>query len=256
MEVDDAGNPVLDEHGNPVKAIVKRKMSKSQGDPSFEELLKEGYLPEAIVNYMALLGWSPKGEQEFFTLKELEQVFTLEGLNKSPSVFDVNKLTWFNAEYIRKMDPEKYLEKVTPWFDQVLAGKGIPYPRLAQLMQERTEVFSRVPAMVAFLGELPDYDLALFTHKKMKTNPEISKANLEMIRPVLEGIQNWSEQQIHDTVMAAITDAGLKNGAVLWPLRIAISGQANTPGGAIEIAWLLGKEETLRRLNLALEKLR
>ena len=123
-------------------------------------------------------------------------------------------------------------------------------------MQERTEVFSQVPGMVAFLGRLPDYSIDLYTHKKMKTNPEVSLASLEMIRPVLEGIDDWSEQVIHDTVMAAIAEAGLKNGAVLWPLRIAISGQASTPGGAIEIAWLLGKEETLRRLDDGLNRLR
>ena len=136
-----------------------------------------------------------------------------------------------------------------------MPGKGIDYPRLAELMQDRTEIFSRVPEMVAFLGQLPDYDLALFTHKKMKTDTAVSGANLEMILPVLESISDWSEPVIHDTVMAAIADRGLKNGAVLWPLRIAISGQANTPGGAIEIAWLLGKSETLRRVHQALTRL-
>ena len=153
------------------------------------------------------------------------------------------------------MSPEAYLEKVTPWFDRVLAGKGINYPRLAQLMQDRTEIFSRVPEMVSFLGQLPDYDVELYTHKKMKTDAAVSKENLEMILPVLEGIEDWSENAIHDTVMAAIAAAGKKNGAVLWPLRIAISGQANTPGGAIEIAWLLGKEETLRRVKDGLARL-
>ena len=125
----------------------------------------------------------------------------------------------------------------------------------AQLMQERTEVFNQIPAMVAFLGELPDYDTELYTHKKMKTDPAIAKANLEMILPVLEGIDDWTEQTIHDRVIGAIAEAGLKNGAVLWPLRIAISGQASTPGGAIEIAWLLGKEETLRRVRDGLARL-
>ena len=231
------------------------KLSKRDGDAYYSDYIEKGYLTEALINYLALVGWNPGTEQEFFTLPELVEAFDVSRINNSPGIFDVNKLTWFNAEYIRRMDKEKYLEMVTPWFDQVLAGKGIDYPRLAELMQDRTEVFNQVPGMVAFLAELPDYDIALYTHKKMKTDAAISKANLTMIRPVLEGIEDWSEQTLQDTLIAAIASAGLKNGAVLWPLRIAISGQASTPGGAIEIAWLLGKEETLRRLDIGLEKL-
>jgi len=145
---------------------------------------------------------------------------------------------------------------VTPWFDRALAGRGINYARLAELMQERTEIFSQVPDMVAFLAELPDYDLELYTHKKMKTDSAVSLANLEMVRPVLEGIGDWTEQNLHDRVMEAIAAAGLKNGAVLWPLRIALSGQANTPGGAFEIAGLLGREESLKRLETGIRRLR
>ena len=182
-------------------------------------------------------------------------MFDVHRLNKAPGIFDVDKLTWFNHHYICQMDFERYLELVTPWFDKVLAGKHIDYRRLAQLMQERTEVFNRVPDMVRFLAELPDYDVALYTHKKMKTNPEVARNALNLMKPVLEGIEDWSETTLHDTVMAAIAEAGMKNGAVLWPLRIAISGQQNTPGGAIEIAWLLGKEETLRRVDDGLKRL-
>ena len=243
-------------HMPPVMRDEHHKLSKRDGDAYYSDFIAKGYLSEAIINYLALVGWNPGTEQEFFTMDELIEAFDVTRINKSPGIFDVNKLTWFNAEYIRRLSPEKYLELATPWFDQALAGRGICYPRLAELMQERTEVFSQVPGMVAFLGSLPDYSIDLYTHKKMKTNPEVSLASLEMIRPVLEGIDDWSEQVIHDTVMAAIAEAGLKNGAVLWPLRIAISGQASTPGGAIEIAWLLGKEETLRRLDDGLNRLR
>ncbi|MBQ6400469.1 MAG: glutamate--tRNA ligase [Clostridia bacterium] len=243
-------------HMPPVMRDEHHKLSKRDGDAYYSDFIAKGYLSEAIINYLALVGWNPGTEQEFFTMDELIEAFDVTRINKSPGIFDVNKLTWFNAEYIRRLSPEKYLELATPWFDQALAGRGICYPRLAELMQERTEVFSQVPGMVAFLGRLPDYSIDLYTHKKMKTNPEVSLASLEMIRPVLEGIDDWSEQVIHDTVMAAIAEAGLKNGAVLWPLRIAISGQASTPGGAIEIAWLLGKEETLRRLDDGLNRLR
>ena len=231
------------------------KLSKRDGDAYYSDYIEKGYLTEALINYLALVGWNPGTEQEIFSLQELEEAFDVSRINKSPGIFDVDKLTWFNAEYIRRMDKQKYLEMVTPWFDKVLAGKGIDYPRLAELMQERTEVFGRVPEMVAFLAELPDYDIELYTHKKMKTDAAISKANLELVRPVLESIDNWTEQELHDRVIEAIAAAGLKNGAVLWPLRIAISGQASTPGGAFEIAWLLGKEETLRRLDDGLRRL-
>ncbi len=242
-------------HLTTVMRDATHKLSKRDGDAYYSDFVEKGYLPESLINYLALVGWNPGDEREFFTLDELTEAFDITRLNKSPGIFDVNKLTWFNAEYIRRMDKDRYLEMVTPWFDKVLAGKGINYPRLAELMQERTEVFNRVPEMVAFLGELPDYDVELYTHKKMKTDAAVSRANLEMIHPVLEGIGEWTEQNIHDTVIGAIAAAGLKNGAVLWPLRIAISGQASTPGGAIEIAWLLGKEETLRRLDDGLARL-
>jgi len=242
-------------HMPPVMRDEHHKLSKRDGDAYYSDFIAKGYLSEAIINYLALVGWNPGTDQEFFSMDELIEAFDVHRINKAPGIFDVNKLTWFNAEYIRRLSPERYLELVTPWFDQVLAGKGINYARLAQLMQERTEIFNQVPDMVKFLAELPDYDLSLYTHKKMKTDAVVSKANLELVRPVLEGIADWTEQNIHDAVMAAIAEAGLKNGAVLWPLRIAISGQANTPGGAFEIAGLLGKEETLRRLDDGLRRL-
>ena len=189
------------------------------------------------------------------TEEELEEAFDISRLNKSPGIFDINKLTWFNAEYVRRMTPEDYLKTVTPWFDKVLAGKNMDYKRLAELMQSRTEIFSRVPEMIAFLAEMPEYELDLYNNKKMKSNPEVALDALRMIAPVLESIEDWSEETIHDTVMAAIAESGKKNGAVLWPMRIAISGLASTPGGAFEIAYLLGKEETLRRLNNSVQKL-
>ena len=243
-------------HMPPVMRDEHHKLSKRDGDAYYSDFIAKGYLSEAIINYLALVGWNPGTDREFFTLPELVEAFDVRRINKAPGIFDVNKLTWFNAEYIRRLSPEKYLALATPWFDRVLAGRGIDYPRLAELMQSRTEVFNQIPGMVSFLADMPEYDVELYTHKKMKTNPAVALSSLEMIRPVLEGIADWSEPVIHDTVMAAIAEAGLKNGAVLWPLRIAISGLASTPGGAVEIAWLLGKEETLRRLDQGLEKLR
>ncbi len=255
MQTDENGNPVLDENGNPVKAIVKRKMSKSQGDPSFEDLLAEGYLVEAIINYMVLLGWSPRGEREFYSLQELEQIFDLEGLSKSPSFFDQVKMNWFNAEYIRKLTPEAYLEHARPWLAKALDPEKFDFKRLGELLQGRTEYFKQLPDMVKFLAEMPEFSNDLYLNKKQKSTLESAKLALDAALPILEGIQDWSEANIHDTVMAAIPATGMKNGQMLWPLRIAISGQMSTPGGAFEIAYLLGKEETLRRLKAAMERL-
>ncbi len=242
-------------HLTTVMRDAQHKLSKRHGDAYYSDFIEKGYLKEALINYLALVGWNPGDDREFFTMDELIEVFDIHRLNNSPGIFDMNKLDWMNTQYIAKMDPEKYLEMVTPWFDKVLAGKNIDYKRLAELMQGRTEVFNRVPDMVAFLAEMPEYDLELYTHKKMKTNPEVAKEALALVKPVLEGITDWTESNLHDAVMEAIAASGKKNGAVLWPLRIAISGLANTPGGAFEIAYLLGREETMARLEKSMEKL-
>ena len=251
--LDANGQPVLDEAGNPVTS--KRKMSKRKGDPSFEDLLSQGYLTEAVINYLVLLGWSPRGEREFYTLSELEEVFDLEGLSKSPSVFDIQKMNWFNAEYIRKLSPERYLELATPWLSQALDPDKFDFKRLAELLQGRTEVFNQLPGMVKFLAELPEFSSDLYVNKKQKSTLESAKTALEAALELLEGIGDWTEAELHDRVMEAIPGLGMKNGQFLWPLRIAISGQQSTPGGAFEIAYLLGREETLRRLRLALERI-
>ena len=242
-------------HLTPVMANAQRTLSKRKGDPSFEDLLNEGYLTEAIINYLVLLGWSPRGEREFYTLKELEECFDLEGLSKSPSIFDTVKLNWFNAEYIRKLDPEKYLALATPWLNKALDPEKFDYHRLGELLQSRTEVFNQLPGMVEFLAKMPEFENDLYVNKKQKTTLDVARQALAFVKPVLESIDSWTEGEIHDRVMEAIPASGMKNGQVLWPLRIAISGQLSTPGGAFEIAYLLGKEETLKRLSDAMEKL-
>ena len=242
-------------HLTPVMANAQRKLSKRKGDPSFEDLLNEGYLTDAIIIYLVLLGWSPRGEREFYTLKELEECFDLEGLSKSPSIFDTVKLNWFNAEYIRKLDPEKYLELATPWLNKTLDPEKFDYHRLGELLQSRTEVFNQLPGMVEFLAKMPEFENDLYVNKKQKTTLDVARQALAFVKPVLESIENWTEAEIHDRVMEAIPASGMKNGQVLWPLRIAISGQLSTPGGAFEIAYLLGKEETLKRLSASMEKL-
>ena len=247
--------PPIYVHLTPVMANAQRKLSKRKGDPSFEDLLAQGYLVDAVINYLVLLGWSPRGEREFFTLPELEECFDLEGLSKSPSIFDTAKLNWFNAEYIRKLSPEAFLQAATPWLAKALDPAKFDFKRLAELLQNRVEVLNQLPGMVDFLAEMPDFDPAIYTHKKMKTNPEVAKAALAAMKPVLESISDWTEQSIHDAVMESIPATGMKNGQVLWPLRIAISGKESTPGGAFEIAYLLGRDETLKRLNQSAERL-
>ena len=243
-------------HLSPVMRDATHKLSKRNGDPSFEDLLSEGYVKDAVINFLALLGWSPGDEREFFSLEELTHAFDLKGLSKAPAIFNTEKLVWFNHEYISRMPLEEYIPMATPWFDKALAGKNIDYPFLASLMHTRTEVFNRVPDMVKFLAQLPEYDIAIYSHKKMKTDPEISLRALELAYPVLEALPEFSEEAVKEALMKLAAEKEMKNGQVMWPVRIAISGQLSTPGGATEIAYLLGKEETLCRMKTGMEKLR
>ncbi len=245
--------PILDENGNTQPVV--RKLSKRYGDPSFEDLLEQGYLKEAILNFIALLGWAPKAtNEEFFSLEELISVFDESGINKSPSIFNMEKLRWFNAEYIRRMTPDAYREAAMPWLSRVLP-ENMDFARLCELLQGRTEVFSELPEMVSFLAAMPEFSPDLYVNKKSKTTPEIAKQALLFARPILEGIGDWTEAELHDRVMEAIPASGMKNGQVLWPLRIAITGRAATPGGAFEMAYLLGRDETLRRLDQAIARM-
>lgn len=243
-------------HLPPVMKDASRKLSKRYGDPSFEDLLAQGYVREAIINFIALLGWSPGDEREFFTLEELVQAFDVKGLSKAPAIFNTEKLVWFNHEYISRMDFEDYLAMATPWFDKVLAGKGTDYRRLAELMHTRTEVFDRVPDQVRFLAELPDYDIDLYTHKKMKTDAVLSLQVLELASPVLAELPSFREEAVKEALMILAQKHELKTGQMMWPVRTALSGLHSTPGGATEIAYLLGKEESLRRIHIGIEKLR
>ena len=242
-------------HMPPVMRDEHHKLSKRDGDAYYSDFIAKGYLSEAIINYLALVGWNPGTDREFFTLPELVEAFDIHRINKAPGIFDVNKLTWFNAEYIRRLAPEKYLALATPWFDRVLAGKGIDYPRLAELMQSRTEVFNQIPDMVAFLAQLPDYALDLYTHKKMKTNSEISLEVLKETLPILEKQDDYSLDALHDVISQYIAEKGVKNGVVLWPLRTAVSGKQSTPGGAFEIMEIIGKDESILRIKKGIELL-
>ncbi len=241
-------------HMTPIMRDASHKLSKRDGDAYFEDYLAKGYLKEAIVNYVALLGWNPGDEREFFTIDELIAAFSVNGMSKSPAIFDVNKLTWMNAEYVRRLTPEQFTEYALPYYEK--AGVNAAHAELlARILQPRTEIFTQIPEMLDFIASLPDYDAELFTNKKSKTNPEIAKHVLEIAIAALEALPAWEEQPVHDTLLGLAEKEGMKNGTMLWPVRIALAGKQVTPGGASEIAILLGREESLRRLRLGLEKL-
>lgn len=231
-----------------------RKLSKRHGDPSFEDLLNQGYVQPAIINYIALLGWNPGTNQEMFTLEELIEAFSVEGLHKSPSIFDTAKLTWFNAEYIRKMDQAAYDARALPILRQALPGwDEARLCLLCRLLQSRTEVFTQLPEMVDFLTAALPFGPELYEHKKMKTDAAVAAQTLPEALKALEALTDWTQEALHDTLMALAAALGVKNGQVLWPLRVALSGKPSTPGGAIEIAYLLGRNETLARIKSAID---
>ena len=243
-------------HCSPVMRDQHNKMSKRHGDPSYEDLIATGYLTEAVVNYVALLGWSPGGEREVFSLADLEQAFDISGLSKSPAIFDLEKLRYFNAEYIRAMKPEAFAAAAEPYVRQAVKNPGIDPGAVAALLQPRTEVLTDIPGKLGFFDVLPEYGNELFTNKKAKTDPAVSLEMLNKTLPVLEKLQPWTDEAIHDALVELAQNLGVKNAAVMWPLRIAVSGMAVTPGGAVEICGILGKAETLRRMENGIKKLR
>ncbi len=241
-------------HLTPVMADSTRKLSKRHGDPSFEDLLDEGYLKDAVVNYISLVGWNPGDNREFFTMDELIEAFSLEGLSKSPAIFDKNKCRWMNAEYIRRMTPEEFTAAAMPWYEKA----GIAHMDkdiLQRNLQPRVEVFGELPAMVDFLTRMPEFDEELYFSKKMKTNADTARRDLPVIIDTLEKLPEWTEESVHTALLNLAAEQGVKNGVILWPARIAMAGKLVTPCGAIEIAVLLGREETLRRMKDSLAKL-
>ncbi|ERI96778.1 glutamate--tRNA ligase [bacterium 210820-DFI.6.52] len=242
-------------HCPPVMKNATEKLSKRNGDASFEDLVAKGYLKDAVLNYIALLGWNPKGEEEIFTLDELVREFSPEDISKSPAIFDSQKLRYINAEYLRRMDEETFYETVLPWMKKGVAREDIDFHLLAQVLHARTEVLEEVPPQLDFIDALPDYSNDLYTHKKMKTNAETSLDALQKVLPVLEGIEDFTLAPVHDALFALIAELGVKNGAVLWPLRVALTGKSFTPGGGVEMAVILGKEESLARIRKGIAQL-
>ncbi len=242
-------------HVPPVMKDAQRKLSKRHGDASYEDFIGKGYIKEAILNYIALLGWNPRSEQEIFTLDELCQAFDVEGLSKSPAIFDVQKLTWMNAEYIRAMDAQTFTNTAMPYYKQIFTPNGTQCEILRNILQPRLETLCQIPEKIVFLKELPEYDTEFFVNKKMKTTPEGSLLALEKAVDELQKAPEWTEAVIHQALLNVVEQLCVKNGQVFWPVRIALTGMLVSPGGADEAAALLGREESLKRLAVGMQKL-
>lgn len=231
-----------------------QKLSKRSGHSSYEDLVEQGFLTEAIVNFVALLGWSPQENREIYSLEELVEVFDYHHMSKSPAVFDITKLRWMNGEYIKKMDGEAFYEKALPYLKQVLK-KEYDFKKIAAMVQTRIEVFPDIPALVDFFEKVPEYDISMYKHKKMKTTEESALAVLQEVLPVLEAQEDYSNDPLYETISEFVKEKGYKNGYVMWPIRTAVSGKQMTPAGATEIMEIIGKDETIRRIKAAIEKL-
>ena len=230
------------------------KLSKRCGHSSFEDLLDQGFLTEAIVNFVALLGWSPSDNQEIMSLPELVEKFDYHHMSKSPAVFDFTKLKWMNGEYIKKLDFDKFYEMALPYIKEVVT-KDYDLKKIARMVQTRIEIFPDIKEHIDFFEELPDYDIAMYTHKKMKTNPETSLEVLNDVVPILESCDDFSNDALFETLKAYATEKGYKIGYVMWPIRTAVSGKQMTPGGATELMEVFGKEESIARIKKGIEKL-
>ncbi|MCF0260051.1 MAG: glutamate--tRNA ligase [Erysipelotrichaceae bacterium] len=241
-------------HVPPVMKDEHQKLSKRNGDASFQDLVAKGYLPEAIINYIALLGWSPATDQEIYSLEELIENFDVSRISKSPAIFDIDKLTWMNGIYLRNKSLDEYYEIVKPYLEKAVKG---PYDlkEIAKIIQQRIDTLNQIKDSVDFFDILADYDLEMYRHKKMKTTPEIALTSLKAAKAALENLNEWTEESVHETLLALPKEMGMKNGQVLWPVRTAVTGKQFTPGGAIEIAHILGKEEALRRIQIGIDRL-
>ncbi len=252
-------------HCAPIMKDEHHKLSKRNGDASFFDLVAKGYLPEAILNYICLLGWSPSGNEEFYTLGELEKAFTISGISKSPAIFDIEKLTWMNGEYIKRMDEDRFLGLTLDTVKKVFedAGTEVPSPetlrKIALLVKTRISTLAEIPEKISFIAKLPDYDTELYCHKKMKTDREISLASLKIIEEAFENDpsvkDDFVSDKIYEFLLGVAASKELKNSQLLWPLRTAVSGLPATPGGATELAEILGYDETLRRIRDGISRL-
>ena len=230
------------------------KLSKRCGHSSYEDLIEQGFITEAVVNFVALLGWSPAGNEEIFSLEDLVKAFDYKHMSKSPAVFDYTKLKWMNGEYIKAMDFDAFYERALPFLKQAI-DKDVDFKKIAEMVKTRIEVFPDILGHVDFFNELPEYDTAMYIHKKMKTNEETSLEVLKELLPVFEALDDYSNDSLYNTLLEYVAKKGCKNGYAMWPVRTAVSGKQMTPAGATEIMEVLGKEESLNRIRKGIEKL-
>ena len=231
------------------------KLSKRSGHSSFEDLLEQGFISEAVVNYVALLGWSPEDNREIFSLEEMVKEFDYRRMSKSPAVFDMTKLRWMNSEYMKAMDFDKFYAMAEPYIRQVIK-KDLDLKKIAAMVKTRIEVFPDIAEHIDFFEKLPEYDISMYTHKKMKTNGETSLKVLTDVLPMLEAQEDYSNDALYGVLAKYVADTGVKTGFVMWPIRTALSGKQMTPAGATEIMEMLGKEESLARIRQGIEMLR
>ncbi|MBT3318440.1 MAG: glutamate--tRNA ligase [Clostridia bacterium] len=231
----------------------QRKLSKRHGDASFDDFIKKGYLKEALLNYIALLGWSPGTDQEIFTLEGLTKAFSISGLSKSPAIFDTDKLTWMNAQYIRALSEADFIATAMPYFKECGAD-AFDLKLITQIMQPRLETLTEIPVKLAFLSKMPEFSQQMYFHKRMKTDAQTSLPVLKEALSLLTAHEDYSMEPLKEALMGLVEKLEIKNGQLLWPLRVAITGTQVTPGGAVEAACLLGKEETLNRLKASIAK--
>ena len=241
-------------HCPPVMKNEHEKLSKRNGDASFQDLVAKGYLPEAILNYIALLGWAPSEEREIYSLEELCKAFDVKRIGTSGAIFDIEKLKWMNGVYLRNMDNEKYYELVKPMIEKNVDPK-YDYKAIASALKDRVMLLTEVEGMVDFFNEVKGYDNALYVNKKAKTNEEVSKNSLELALPALENVETFDNDHIFEALAKVATDNGLKNITIMYPIQVALSGKDKTPGGATMIGQILGKEETIKRVKDAINKL-
>lgn len=231
-----------------------KKLSKRSGHSSYEDLIDQGFLTEAVVNFVALLGWSPAEDREIFSLEELVETFDYHRINKAPAVFDMVKLKWMNGEYMKAMEFDKFYSMAEPYIKAVIT-KDMDLKKIAALVKTRIEIFPDIKELIDFFEEVPEYEVSMYTHKKMKTNPETSLSVLKEILPVLEAQEEYTNDALYVTLVKFVEEKGYKNGYVMWPIRTAVSGKQMTPGGATEIMEIIGKAESLDRIKKAIAKL-
>lgn len=242
-------------HLSPIMKDAQRKLSKRYGDANFEDFVAKGYLPEAIVNYIALLGWCPKTNKEKMTIEEMIEEFDVDGISKSPAIFDEAKMRWLNGEYLKAMTPDEFYKVSLPYILKSKAGGKFNDYEISRLMQTRVDVLSDIPEKIDFLVDFDEYDVNMYVHQKMKVDFNVAKRALKVAFDALAGLDDWTEDAIKEAMKSSAEANGMKGGQVMFSVRVALTGQPSTPGGAVEMAVVLGKEESLRRLQFSMDYL-